>query len=78
VNRRKVGLRAKPGQVRYGSAGIGSISHLSGALFAAMAQVKLTHVPYRGSGQLRAIGVGTAGRSALVPDVPTVAAPTAR
>jgi tripartite-type tricarboxylate transporter receptor subunit TctC len=42
--------RAKPGQVRYGSAGIGSVAHLSGALFAALAGVKLTHVPYRGSG----------------------------
>jgi tripartite-type tricarboxylate transporter receptor subunit TctC len=42
--------KAKPGQVRYGSAGIGSIAHLSGALFGALAGVKLTHIPYRGSG----------------------------
>jgi tripartite-type tricarboxylate transporter receptor subunit TctC len=42
--------RAQPGQVRFGSAGIGSISHLSGALFGALAGVRMTHVPYRGSG----------------------------
>ena len=93
--------REAPGQIRYGSAGIGSIAHLSGALFAAMADVKMTHVPYRGSGpslidllagrlqvqfenlaavlpqirsgQLRAVAVGTAKRSSLLPDVPTIA-----
>jgi tripartite-type tricarboxylate transporter receptor subunit TctC len=42
--------RAKPGQIRYGTSGIGSINHLSGALFAAMAGVRLTPVPYRGTG----------------------------
>jgi tripartite-type tricarboxylate transporter receptor subunit TctC len=42
--------RARPGEVRYGSAGIGSATHLSSALFAAMADVSLVHVPYRGAG----------------------------
>ena len=42
--------KAKPGMVRYGSAGIGSATHLSSALFAAMAGVDLVHVPYRGAG----------------------------
>jgi tripartite-type tricarboxylate transporter receptor subunit TctC len=41
--------RAHPGSVSYGSAGIGSIAHLSGALFGALAGIKLVHVPYRGS-----------------------------
>jgi tripartite-type tricarboxylate transporter receptor subunit TctC len=41
--------RANPGQIRYGSAGIGSIAHLSGALLGALGGVKFTHVPYRGS-----------------------------
>ena len=42
--------KAKPGEIRYGSAGIGSATHLSTALFEAMAGVKLVHVPYRGAG----------------------------
>jgi len=93
--------RAHPGQIHYGSAGIGSIAHLSAALLGALGHVQLTHVPYRGSepamidllagrleilvdnatsvlprirsGQLRAIGVGTAAKYSLLPDVPTIA-----
>ncbi|MGX1785284.1 tripartite tricarboxylate transporter substrate binding protein [Bosea sp. NPDC055332] len=42
--------RAKPGGLTYGSAGIGSAQHLAAELLASMAQVKLVHVPYRGSG----------------------------
>jgi tripartite-type tricarboxylate transporter receptor subunit TctC len=42
--------KAKPGELKYGSAGIGSATHLSTALFAAMANVDLVHVPYRGAG----------------------------
>jgi len=42
--------KAKPGEIKYGSAGIGSATHLSSALFAAMADVNLVHVPYRGAG----------------------------
>ncbi|HSW19613.1 MAG TPA: tripartite tricarboxylate transporter substrate binding protein [Ramlibacter sp.] len=44
--------RAKPGQLTYGSAGNGSSSHLSGALFESMAGVDLVHVPYKGSAPL--------------------------
>jgi tripartite-type tricarboxylate transporter receptor subunit TctC len=36
--------KAKPGEVKYGSAGIGSATHLSSALFAAMADINLVHV----------------------------------
>jgi tripartite-type tricarboxylate transporter receptor subunit TctC len=39
-----------PGKLSYGSSGVGSASHLSGALFAQMAGVELLHVPYRGTG----------------------------
>jgi tripartite-type tricarboxylate transporter receptor subunit TctC len=42
--------KAKPGEVKYGSAGIGSATHLSSALFAAMVDINLIHVPYRGAG----------------------------
>ena len=40
--------RARPGQILMGSAGQGSGGHLMGALFQSMAQVKFTHVPYKG------------------------------
>ncbi len=42
--------KTKPRQLNYGSAGSGTTSHLGGALFASMAGVELTHVPYKGSG----------------------------
>ncbi len=40
--------RANPGRLTYGSGGVGSANHLTTALFAAMAGIELTHVPYRG------------------------------
>jgi tripartite-type tricarboxylate transporter receptor subunit TctC len=44
--------RARPGQLSFGSAGIGSPNHLALELFQAMAGVSMVHVPYKGSGQL--------------------------
>jgi tripartite-type tricarboxylate transporter receptor subunit TctC len=44
--------KRKPDALTYGSAGNGSSSHLSGALFEAMAGVKMVHVPYKGSSPL--------------------------
>jgi len=43
--------KAKPGQIFYGSAGIGSSPHLSAELFNMMAGTKMVHVPYQGSAQ---------------------------
>jgi tripartite-type tricarboxylate transporter receptor subunit TctC len=43
--------KRKPGQLTYGSSGVGSTTHLGGALFAAMTGVQLIHVPYKGSPQ---------------------------
>ena len=40
--------RSKPGQLAYGSAGPGSIHHLTMAIFAAQTGIDLLHVPYRG------------------------------
>jgi tripartite-type tricarboxylate transporter receptor subunit TctC len=37
-----------PGGLNYGSSGAGGNNHFSGALFAAAAGVKMTHVPYKG------------------------------
>jgi tripartite-type tricarboxylate transporter receptor subunit TctC len=42
--------KANPGKLTFGSSGVGSASHLSGALFAQAAGVELLHVPYRGTG----------------------------
>ncbi len=41
--------RAKPGQLTYGSGGVGNTLHMAGELFNIMAQTKLSHVPYKGS-----------------------------
>ena len=93
--------KANPGQLNYGSAGNGTSQHISGALFSSMADVKMTHVAYRGGApavndllggqiqvlfaplvevvqqvraeKLRALGITTAKRSPLLPDVPTLA-----
>ena len=49
--------RAKPGSLNYGSAGVGSSSHLAGALFASKAKIDVVHVPFR---------IGADSRSALI------------
>jgi tripartite-type tricarboxylate transporter receptor subunit TctC len=94
--------KRKPGELNFASAGSGSTTHLAGELFNAMAGVKMTHVPYKGSasalndllggrvpvmfpnaasvmthvkaGRLRALAVTSRTRSALLPDLPPVAA----
>jgi tripartite-type tricarboxylate transporter receptor subunit TctC len=40
--------RARPGQLSYGSSGVGSVFHLMGELFNRTASVTINHVPYRG------------------------------
>ncbi|HUS14603.1 MAG TPA: tripartite tricarboxylate transporter substrate binding protein [Chloroflexia bacterium] len=44
--------RARPGEVNYGSSGVGTTPHLTGALFNALAKLQMVHVPYRGTGQV--------------------------
>jgi len=93
--------KAKPGQLQYASAGVGTIPHLSAELFKLAAGVDMLHVPFRGggpanidligghtklmfnnvptamphirSGKLLALGVGSAERISVLPDVPTIA-----
>jgi tripartite-type tricarboxylate transporter receptor subunit TctC len=93
--------KANAGKVDMASAGVGTSTHLSGALFMMMTGTELVHVPYRGAapaiadllggqvqvlfdnlpssighikgGRLLALAVTTAKRSAVLPDVPTVA-----
>jgi len=56
--------RARPGAISYASAGIGAVSHLSGARLEQLAGVRMLHVPYRGA----ALGVldVRAGRADLI------------
>ncbi|HXF68057.1 MAG TPA: tripartite tricarboxylate transporter substrate binding protein [Burkholderiales bacterium] len=46
--------RARPGQIDFGSAGVGATTHLAVEHFMLLAQVKLRHVPYKGSPQATA------------------------
>ena len=42
--------KARPGQLQYASAGIGSMPHLMMAFFVSAAGLEMTHVPYKGAG----------------------------
>jgi tripartite-type tricarboxylate transporter receptor subunit TctC len=42
--------KSRPGDISYGSAGVGALQHLSMSLLANMAGVKMVHVPYKGGG----------------------------
>jgi tripartite-type tricarboxylate transporter receptor subunit TctC len=41
--------RARPGELNVASAGVGTISHLSGELFRSLFNISWTHVPYKGT-----------------------------
>jgi tripartite-type tricarboxylate transporter receptor subunit TctC len=42
--------KARPGDISYGSAGVGALQHLSMSLLANMADIRMIHVPYKGGG----------------------------
>jgi tripartite-type tricarboxylate transporter receptor subunit TctC len=44
--------KAKPGELSFGSSGVGSSTHLALELFNSLAKVKITHIPYSGSPQV--------------------------
>jgi tripartite-type tricarboxylate transporter receptor subunit TctC len=67
--------KAHPGEINYGSFGIGNMTHLMGVLLSIGADIKMTHVPYRGqtpamtdvvSGQIPLAFTTTAGVADLV------------
>ena len=90
--------KERPGQLSFGSGGVGASHHLYGELLKSLAGVAMTHVPYKGTvpaitdvvaghiqvlfsdvppalplikaGKVRALGVTTAKRIAVLPDVP--------
>ena len=41
--------RRNPGTLNFASSGIGSVAHLTGEMFASMAGIRITHVPYKGT-----------------------------
>jgi tripartite-type tricarboxylate transporter receptor subunit TctC len=66
--------KANPGQINYASVGVGSGTHLAGELFGHMGGVKLTHIPYKGTGQVMPDLLGgqialTFGSTTVVPHV---------
>jgi tripartite-type tricarboxylate transporter receptor subunit TctC len=93
--------RKEPGRLAYGTGGVGTGAHLAAALLTDVANIKLTHAPYRGAapalndllggqvpilvsnvsalpmhieaGRVRPLAVTGAQRSAVLPNVPTVA-----
>jgi tripartite-type tricarboxylate transporter receptor subunit TctC len=93
--------KAKPGELNFSSAGLGSGTHLNLEKLMLMTGTKVTHVPYKGTpeaigdtiagrvccyfapitaavphvtgGKAVALGVSSAKRAALLPDVPTIA-----
>src|SRR5499433_1048531 len=65
--------RARPGELSYGSSGIGSSTHLFGEMFKARTGIEMVHVPYRG--QAAALEDLIGGRiAAMFPIVPDVIA----
>ena len=61
--------KSKPNELNYGSAGNGSMPHLGMELLASAAGLRLTHVPYKSSGQLVAALMSGEVHAGL-PDVP--------
>jgi tripartite-type tricarboxylate transporter receptor subunit TctC len=94
--------KARPGQVIYGSAGAGTITHFTVELFRSLAKINILHVPFKGGapslqawmsgevqmamnvmpevlprlragGRMRALGVSSAKRMEVAPELPTIA-----
>ena len=67
--------KSKPGQLSYGSAGSGSVHHLTMAVFASRAGIDLLHVPYKGGSALVAgllggeVQVGWSGIPNVAPHI---------
>jgi tripartite-type tricarboxylate transporter receptor subunit TctC len=63
--------KAKPGQLTYGSGGLGNITHLEMVLFTNMAGVDMVHVPYKG-GAPSVVGLLSGEVQMLFTSIPSV------
>jgi tripartite-type tricarboxylate transporter receptor subunit TctC len=63
--------RKRPGEINYGSSGIGTTVHLSAELFQHMTGVKWVHIPYKGGGPAM-VGLRSGEFSLYFGNVPTV------
>ena len=59
--------KARPGEISYGTAGVGAFQHLSTSLFANMADIKMIHVPYKGGGPASIAAAGGEVQVLLTP-----------
>ena len=57
--------KSRPGELTYGSAGMGAYQHLAGSLFANMAGIRMSHVPYKG-GSIAAVATASGEIQALI------------
>jgi len=64
-------LKSRPGQLNYGSAGNGSVTHLAGEMMKTMAGINMQHVPYKAISQAQTDLIG--GQLDLMFVVPSVA-----
>lgn len=69
-------LKAKPDALNYASSGPGTPYHMAGELFKAMAEVRIVHVPYKGSSGARTDILG--GQVQMMFDAITTMAPNVR
>ncbi|MBI4189257.1 MAG: tripartite tricarboxylate transporter substrate binding protein [Betaproteobacteria bacterium] len=68
--------KAQPGHLNYASSGSGTTTHIAGELFSYMAGVRMTHIPYKGSGPALPAVIGGQvalhfGSTTVVPHIKT-------
>ena len=68
--------KANPGKLTFGSSGTGTLTHMAVELFAVVAQVNFTHVPYKGASGAYADVIG--GRVDFLADAPASMLPHVR
>lgn len=64
--------KAKPGEIDYASSGVGTIHHLAAELLSSMAGIRMTHVPYKGSGAALPAMLGGQVKIGFGPIVPAI------
>lgn len=65
--------KASPGKINFGSAGTGSGAHMAAELFIYATNIKLTHVPYKGTGAVAADMLGSQKDMIMFAPLPSIA-----